>query len=147
MERKLRFWLEPDTCFIILRDQDAEDCMAVKNRLLGIVERSGKRDASLVRIACHELESFFLGDLAAVAAGLGIPGLTKLQKKNPYRRADSIADAAEELKKITGNRYRKPAGSRAIGPCLDLSGANRSHSFKVLVDGILRQIRRLSTAV
>lgn len=76
LERKLRFWLEPDTYFIIMRDQDAE-----------------------------------------------------------------------ELKKITGNRYQKLAGSRAIGPCLDLSGSNSSHSFKVLVDGISRQVRRLLAAV
>ena len=139
MERKIRLWMEPDSRFIILRDQDAGDCTAIKARLLNIVQKTGKADVCLVRIACHELESFFLGDLAAVAQGLNMPALAGKQNKTPYRRPDTIANAAEELKKLTGNRYSKLAGSRAIGPCLSLNGSNRSHSFGVLVDAIFRQ--------
>ena len=66
LERKLRWWLEPDTCFLIMRDQDLEDCRVLKDRLLKIVEKSGKESVSVIRIACHELETFFLGDLVAV---------------------------------------------------------------------------------
>ena len=136
MERKIRLWMEPDSRFIILRDQDSGNCLDIKARLLDIVQNTGKADVCLVRIACHELESFFLGDLEAVGQALNIPSISKKQNKNPYRRPDS---AAEELKKLTGNRYSKLAGSRAIGPCLSLNGSNRSHSFGVLVDAIFRQ--------
>ena len=139
MERKIRLWMEPDSRFIILRDQDSGNCLDIKARLLDIVQNTGKADVCLVRIACHELESFFLGDLEAVGQALNIPSISKKQNKNPYRRPDSIVNAAEELKKLTGNRYSKLAGSRAIGPCLSLNGSNRSHSFGVLVDAIFRQ--------
>ena len=137
--RKIRFWLEPDSRFIILRDQDSGDCTAIKARLLELARQSGKAEACLVRIACRELESFFLGDLAAVGQALNLPSLAGKQKKSPYRKPDAIANAAEELKKLTGNRYSKLAGFRAIGPCLALNGSNRSHSFGVLVDAIRRQ--------
>ena len=143
MERKIRLWMEPDSRFIILRDQDSGDCSAIKARLLDIARKTGKAEACLVRLACHELESFFLGDLAAVAQALNMPSLAGKQDKNPYRRPDSIADAAEELKKLTSNRHSKLAGSRAIGPCLTLDGANRSHSFGVLVEAIRRQAASL----
>ena len=139
MVRKIRFWLEPDSRFIILRDQDSGDCSVIKARLLELARQSGKADVCLVRIACRELESFFLDDLAAVAQALTLPALAGKQNKTPYRRPDSIANAAEELKKLTGNRYSKLAGSRAIGPCLSLDGSNRSHSFGVLVEAIYRQ--------
>lgn len=139
MERKIRLWMEPDSRFIILRDQDSGRCFDIKAHLLDIVQKTGKADVCLVRIACHELESFFLGDLEAVGQALDIPSISKKQNKNPYRRPDSIVNAAEELKKLTGNRYSKLAGSRAIGPCLSLNGSNRSHSFGVLVDAIFRQ--------
>lgn len=143
MERKIRLWMEPDSRFIILRDQDSGNCFDIKARLLDIVQKTGKADVCLVRIACHELESFFLGDLAAVAQGLNLPSLAGKQNKNPYRKPDAVANAAEELKKLTGNRYSKLAGSRVIGPCLSLNGSNRSHSFGVLVEAIYRQASRL----
>ncbi len=40
---------------------------------------------------------------------------------------------------ITGKRYQKVAGSRAISPHLDLKH-NKSHSFNVLIQGIMRLI-------
>lgn len=137
--RKIRCWREPDARFIILRDKDSGDCGVIKRRLLHLVRESGKADACLVRIACHELESFFLGDLAAVARALHIPELTKKQDTRTFRTPDALANAAEELKKITHGNYAKLAGSRAIGPHLKLDGSNRSHSFGVLLDAIRRQ--------
>ncbi len=135
--------MAPDSRFIILRDKDSADCSAVKTRLLEYVRRSGKSEACLVRIACHELESFFLGDLAAVAMALDMPTLAGKQKKKPYRDPDAIANAAEQLKKLTSNKYQKLAGSRAIGPSLALDGSNRSHSFGVLLKAIRRQVSLL----
>lgn len=137
--RKIRYWREPDARFIILRDKDSGDYGVIKRRLLDLVRQSGKADACLVRLACHELESFFLGDLAAVARALHMPDLAKKQDKRTFRTPDALANAAEELKKITQGKYAKLAGSRAIGPHLTLDGSNRSHSFGVLLDAIRRQ--------
>lgn len=134
--KKIRFWCDPGSRFIILRDKDSGDCGVIKQRLLALAQESGKGDACLVRIACHELESFFLGDLAAVAQGLDLPAVAK----KPYRTPDTIANAAEELKKLTFDKYSKLAGSRAISPHLKLDGSNRSHSFGVLLEAIRRQV-------
>lgn len=137
--KKIRFWCDPGSRFIILRDKDSGDCDAIKQRLLALAQESGKADVCLVRIACHELESFFLGDLAAVAQGLHMPAVAAMQDKQKFRAPDALANAAEELKKLTKGKYSKLAGSRAIGPHLKLDGSNRSHSFGVLLEAIRRQ--------
>lgn len=137
--KKIRFWCDPGSRFIILRDKDSADCGVIKQRLLVLAQESGKADVCLVRIACHELESFFLGDLAAVAQGLHIPAVAAMQDKQKFRAPDALANAAEELKKLTKGKYSKLAGSRAIGPHLKLDGSNRSHSFGVLLEAIRRQ--------
>ncbi|OQY60009.1 MAG: hypothetical protein B6245_03640 [Desulfobacteraceae bacterium 4572_88] len=136
IEHRLRGWQKPESVFLIMRDQDSGDCMAVKQNLLNKVMASGRQDATIIRIACHELESFYLGDLEAVETGLAISGLGKRQKKKKYKFPDSLSNAAEELFKITGKRYQKVAGSRAIGPHLKTNGSNQSNSFNVLLDGI-----------
>jgi len=76
--KRLRGWLLPNTKFVIMRDQDAADCHVVKNKLVTLCQAAGRGDA-LVRVACRELESFYLGDLQAVEAGLGIGGLAARQ--------------------------------------------------------------------
>ncbi|MDR1306402.1 MAG: DUF4276 family protein, partial [Treponema sp.] len=63
--RKIRAWNEPDVHFVILHDQDSADCVALKKELCKLAENDNHPD-TLVRIACSELESWFLGDLSAV---------------------------------------------------------------------------------
>lgn len=65
----MRLWQE-DAHFIVMRDQDSGDCYQIKDRLLNLSREAGRPNA-LVRIACKELESFYLGDLNAVEQGLG----------------------------------------------------------------------------
>lgn len=89
----------------------------------------------MVRVACRELESFYLGDLAAVEKGLGIKGLKKQQQKRKFRDPDALRHPAEELYRLTGNIYDKVVGSRAIAPYLNLE-TNSSNSFRVLLSGI-----------
>jgi hypothetical protein len=137
LERKLRGWNRPDSVFLVLRDQDAGDCVAIKNGLLEKIRRTGKQSCTLVRISCHELESFYLGDMQAVETGLGIHGLARQQNKAKYRNPDALGNPSEELMKLTGGKYQKLSGSRAIAPYLDLEN-NRSHSFNVLIAGLRR---------
>ena len=91
-----------------------------------------------MRIACHELETFYLGDLAAVEQGLGLSGLAKQQPSSKFRSPDHLANPAEELGKLTKARYQKLAGSRAISPHLRLDGRNASVSFCALIAGVRR---------
>lgn len=132
--RKLRLWKQPDARFIVLRDQDAGDCRQIKQNLLNKCREAGRPDA-VVRIACHELESFYLGDLRSVERGLGINGLAKRQHQKKFRQPDNLPNPARELKVLTNKRYQKLLGSRAIGKHLDLN-SNRSHSFNVFMHAI-----------
>jgi len=134
--RRLRGWQLPDSVFVILRDQDVGDCHHVKAGLVEKCTESGK-SAWLVRVACREMESFFLGDLAAVEQGLKMDKLRKKQQTRKFRNPDTLANPAAELMKLTENRYDKLSGSRAIGPYLNIE-QNKSHSFNVLVGGIYK---------
>ena len=135
LERKLRGWMTPDASFLVMRDRDSEDCRVVKQRLVEICSRAGRPHA-LVRIACGELESFYLGDLEAVAMAFGsrMPS-DKLAK---FRDPDHLNNAADELKRLTGGGYQKISGSRAIARFLKTDGTNRSRSFNVLLEGVRR---------
>jgi len=136
--RKLRGWRKPDSLFVVMRDQDSGDCRTVKESLAVISRAAGRPDA-LIRIACRELESFYLGDLAAVEQGLGLKGLRGLQGKQKFRNPDLLPNAAEELRNLTAKAYQKISGSRAIAPYLDLEN-NCSPSFRALVSGIRRLV-------
>lgn len=133
LPRRLRAWLNPNARFVVMRDQDSGDCYEIKRKLAGICEEAG-RPGALVRIACHELESFYLGDLQAVASTIGPHTLVKQQDKAKYRDPDNLNNAYQELKRIA-KAYQKLAGSRAIGPALSLDD-NRSRSFNQLIGGI-----------
>ncbi|MEC5079635.1 DUF4276 family protein, partial [Xanthomonas oryzae pv. oryzicola] len=105
--------------------------------LLGICRLSGKIQFCLVRIACTELETFYLADLAAVGMALQMSRLASHQNNRKFRSPDAIGNPSKELKLITGNRYQKVAGSREIGKYLQLDNA-RSASFRNLVTGVRR---------
>jgi hypothetical protein len=94
----------------------------------------------LVRIACHELENFFLGDLAAVEKGLKLKRLSEKQNNRRYREPDRLANAPDELRRLTRNEYSKISGSRRIAPFLRIDGSNRSTSFNNLVRGIKKLV-------
>ena len=81
LKRKLRAWRLPDSLFVVMRDQDNGDCLAIKTRLIDLCSETGK-DKVLIRVACRELESFYLGDLRAVEKGLELKGIEKQQVKD-----------------------------------------------------------------
>lgn len=134
LEMRVRGWRHPNSRILVLCDQDAQDCKKLKARIKEYMDRTGKMFK--IRIACHELENFYLGDMEAVERGLGCGSLLRLASKSPYRCPDGIANAPELLGRITGNRYQKCAGSRSIAPYLDISGGNKSSSFNALLSAI-----------
>lgn len=133
IEMKIRNWRLPDSKFLLLRDRDSEDCHVVKKRLVASCRKAGRKDA-LVRIACGELESFYLGDLEAVAEAFGrkMPSQTSAKFRDP----DHLGNAAEELGRILESSEQKLKWARMISPHLSLDGTNRSHSFNVLISGV-----------
>lgn len=140
--RRLRGWRAPNSVFIVLRDQDAGDCRAVKQTLARKCLEAGRPD-TIVRIACRELESWYFGDLPAVERGLDFRNLIRYGSKRQYRVPDEIRSPAAELSRITHNTYQKVSGSREIGPNLSLD-ANKSHSFRVFVQGVQRAAHDLA---
>ncbi|MDP4028084.1 MAG: DUF4276 family protein [Gallionella sp.] len=143
MARKMRSYINPQARFIVMRDQDAApDCRVVKDALLMRCAEAGRQGVALVRIACHELESFYLADLAAVETGLGIKGLAKQQGTAKFKNPDSLQRPSKELFALTKLRYQKISGSRMIGQHLEVGNA-RSSSFRNLIAGIKRMEQEL----
>ncbi len=138
--KRLRGWCTPNTQFVVMRDQDAADCHDVKARLVHLCEQAGKPD-TLVRVACRELESFFLGDLAAIEAGLQIRGVARRQLSSKFRNPDQLGNPVQEINRLTNYKYQKKSGSRSIGPHLQLEG-NRSRSFSNLITGIKKLLEK-----
>ncbi|MBE9240551.1 DUF4276 family protein [Synechocystis salina] len=133
------FQFSPSTKFVIVHDQDSHNCKSLKEELLKICRKSGKEDV-LIRIICHELESWFLGDLAAVekAYNLRPRGLSQKQNQQKFRDPDKLNSAKHELKKLVGEYY---AGthSKKIAPYLSLTN-NKSHSFQVFINGMKKLV-------
>lgn len=143
MVRKMRGYINPQARFIVMRDQDAmPDCRVIKDALSARCAEAGRKSVALVRIACHELESFYLADLAAVETGLGINGVARYQGTAKFRNPDAVQNPSKELLALTRQRYQKVSGSRAIGQHLDV-GNDRSSSFKNLIAGIKRMEQEL----
>jgi hypothetical protein len=138
LTRKIRAYQNKQARFIVLRDLDSHpDCLVVKNKLLELCEASGKLAQCLVRIACKELETFYLADLEAVEQALQMTGLEKQQQTKKFRTPDNLGSPSGELKKLTQKSYEKVAGSREIGKHLNLDN-DRSPSFRNLIGAIRR---------
>jgi len=133
--RKLRAWQTPGSYFVIVLDKDHADCLELKKRLLNLCEQAGHSD-TLVRIACHELESWFLGDLAAVEKAFNIKKLAEQQKNRKYKTPDQLANASEEPAKLVKG-YRKVSGAKKIAVNMTIA-QNYSHSFNCFVSGVRR---------
>ena len=129
------FKFNPATQFVIVHDQDSHDCQALKAKLLKLCQQAGKPD-TMIRIICHELESWFLGDLAAVekAFNLTVDSLSKKQTTKKFRNPDVLNNAKQELKKLVP-AYYPGTHSKAIASYLSLN-ANKSPSFQIFCTGI-----------
>ena len=131
----LRGWGVPGARFVVLRDQNSSDCHQIKANLAASCAAAGKPDA-LIRIACQELEAFYLGDLAAVASAIGPSNLARRQNEARFRNPDQLPNPSQALKQLAPN-YQKGTSSLALGPLLSLDH-NRSPSFQALITGLRR---------
>ena len=135
--RKLQAWKEPDVKFVIVLDNDLNDCKILKTELKETAKNCNRED-TLVRIICSELESWFLGDLTAIEKAFGID-LSKKRNKAIYRNPDNIQNAKQELRKLVP-LYQQISGSKKIAVEMSLS-VNKSRSFQVFVEGVLRVVK------
>lgn len=128
MVRRIRSWLAPESVFVVLRDQDAADCTAVKQNLSNLVKETGRKDV-LIRVVCRELESWVIGDWDAVAQTFDKPQLRSQSRKALYRNPDRLPNPIRELRKFIPD-YQKRDGARRMGPLLNPE-RNQSPSFRI----------------
>lgn len=133
----------------VLVDRDDDDCARLKARLeaaaaaAGLPTRSapagGGRFVVLNRIVIEELESWFIGDPAALRKAF--PRLPRIEaNKGIFRNPDNGGcwEALHRFMKkhdIYRNGFPKIDAARRIAPHMDVS-QNRSRSFRVFVDGM-----------
>lgn len=142
--RKLTGWKEPNVQFVVVRDNDGSDCKILKGKLVKLCDENERSD-TLVRIVCQELESWYLGDLAAVAIAYHKPTLAQLQQKRAYRDPDKIIKPSYRLRDIVPD-FTKIAGAQAIAPHMNLQN-NRSRSFHAFVSGVQKIVLESSQAL
>lgn len=127
--RKLRAWTNYEGMqyhFIIIRDKDSGDCVEVKNKIAKICKEAGRKD-TVVIIAVHELESWFLGDLVAVQKAYNLNNLANRQRTKLFRLPDKIANASEQLYKLC-NDSTKISRAKKIAAQMNFE-VNNSASF------------------
>lgn len=142
VSRKLSAWKEPGVRFFIVRDNDRGDCTALKRKLVALCH-DGHRDDAVVRIACQELEAWYLGDAAALAEVYEDEGLRDLPAKERFRDPDAVVSPSRALEELIP-AFQKVSGARRMAASLRRAG-NRSRSFQVFIDSIDRAAAALRT--
>jgi len=131
--RKLRAWREPGVRFVVVHDNDSAECSSLKEELVGLC-RKGSREDTLVRIAVQELEAWYIGDPAALAAAFSDPSLESIERRGQYRDPDAVVRPSAELTRLVP-AFQKVSGARRMSTQLTREG-NRSRSFSVFLRGI-----------
>ena len=133
--RKLSAWRIPGDRFVIVRDNDSTDCIQLKARLQALCLASG-RPETLIRLACQELESWYVGDLQSLAQAFDDPKLDAPAMRKRFAVPDDWQKPSVELARLIP-AFQKGSGARTMATHLREIG-NRSVSFQVFVQGILR---------
>ena len=135
IRHKLRAWRVPGDHFVILRDNDNEDCVALKDRLRDLCRGSGHDDA-LIRIVCQELEAWYLGQPDAMADAFGDESLRKIGSIRRYHDPDARSNPSKDIAKHC-RFFQKVDAARRMADYLSPEG-NRSNSFNVFISGVTK---------
>ncbi|MBL9045675.1 MAG: DUF4276 family protein [Myxococcales bacterium] len=133
--RKLRQWKEPGARFVVIRDSDGGDCRALKGKLVGLCHEGLRKD-TLVRIACHELEAWYLGDVDALAEAFEDERLRDLKGKERFRDPDKVVHPARALEEMIPE-FQKVSGARRMAVRMRRTGSTSS-SFQIFIDSVER---------
>lgn len=133
--RKLSAWQFPQDRFVIVRDTDGADCLAVKARLLQLCGQALRPD-TLVRLVCQELESWYLGDLAALEVAMQARKIDTPANRKKFANPDGWQKPSVQVRRLAP-AFQKISGARAMAAHLEPK-RNRSHSLGVFVAGVQR---------
>ena len=118
---------------IVVHDQDTHDCQVLKAKLSSLIEEKDQLLPKLIRIACRELENWYLGDLNAIEKVYPDSKASKQQNKARFRNCDNL-NGSEEMQKLSGH-FTKIYAARQIPLRMNLK-ENTSISFNHFVNGI-----------
>ncbi len=133
--RKLSAWRIPGDRFVIVRDNDGAHCVNLKARFQALCADNGCPD-TLVRLVCQELESWYLGDLQALAQAFAGAKVDTPALRKRFSDPDVWQKPSVEVSRLVPS-FQKGSGARAMAACLRETG-NRSRSFQVFVQGVRR---------
>ena len=141
LPKKLKAWPFKQDRFVVVRDNDGADCKQIKQRLQAICDAAA-RPTTLIRIACQELEAWYLGDLSAICKAFGVSADTQPNRKR-YRNPDRLSQPSKEVKQLAPS-FQKIAGARSMAAQLDLQQSG-SESFNQFVKGVRRTVTHLGS--
>ena len=133
--RKLAAWRIPGDRFIVVRDNDNVECKDLKKQLRSLCKKSGRPD-TLIRLVCQELESWYIGDVGALAKAFDLPRLDSALMRKRFTSPDDWQKPSVEVKRLVPE-FQKLRGARAMAEHL-MPEQNRSHSFRVFLQGVLK---------
>lgn len=133
--RKLSAWRVPRDRFIVVRDNDSANCVKLKAGLQALCSRSGRAE-TLVRLVCQELESWYLGDLRALAGAFEASKVDTPVHRKRFGHPDNWQKPSIEVKRLVP-AFQKISGARIMAHHLNPAD-NQSRSFHIFVEGVRR---------
>lgn len=118
---------------IILHDQDSNDCKELKRELVTLCEQAGTCPV-MVRIVCHELESWYLGDMNAIEKVYPKFKAETYRQKAKFRIPDTCVNPSKELENIIPP-FQKGHAAKEISKYISID-ENTSQSFQYFISGI-----------
>ena len=116
---------------LIIHDQDSNDCVRLKAELMALCGIT--TIPFMVRIACRELENWYLGQLTAIEKAYPETKASSSINKKKYRNPD-LLHGADELNKMTRN-FSKMQAAREISRYIEIDN-NTSSSFNHAIKAI-----------
>lgn len=118
---------------MVIHDQDSNNCVQLKEKLVQLVRENNPNVPFSVRIACRELENWYLGDLQAVEAVYPRSNASRHANRAKFRVPDNL-NGAQEMG-LLSDEFAKTDCARRIAPHIDIAN-NKSTSFGHFVTGL-----------
>lgn len=124
---------------LVIQDQDSNDCIVLKKRISDLINNAASNTHSLVRIACKELENWYIGDLLALEQAYPSFKARKYTRKAKYRVPDRL-QGADEMRRLVPD-FQKIDAARKMARHIEIH-RNQSASFQHLVSGVQKLLEK-----
>jgi hypothetical protein len=118
---------------IIIQDKDSNDCIQLKQQIRQLIVDNNPTIPHLIRIACTELESWYIGDMAAIEKIYPKFKAARHVNKAKFRNPDAC-NAYDEIRQLIPS-FQKGYASKNIPQYFNVD-QNKSLSFNHLINGI-----------